>query len=246
LFGGDAWAYRPFDGTDAAVADTGEFELELGPAHLYRLGTKQYTLMPATVLNLGLVRDLELVVDVKNSFVRAPKLQLVDDDVFLKYVLRRGVLQGGKGISIAAEGGPLTPETGGTKVRFGGQLNFIFSYRLPIGAIHLNETGAYSRQHNIDLTSGAILEGPDAWVVRPVLEVFYENQFHVGSTYSGLIGALWRAREEFVVDAGVRGASIQGTGALELRLGFTWAIPIWDPRPPVVESAKLETRRHPI
>ena len=31
-----AQAYRPFDGTDAAVADTGEVEIELGPVEYLR------------------------------------------------------------------------------------------------------------------------------------------------------------------------------------------------------------------
>lgn len=31
-----AFAYRPFDGTDADVAKEGEFELELGPVHYFR------------------------------------------------------------------------------------------------------------------------------------------------------------------------------------------------------------------
>jgi hypothetical protein len=34
----DAHAYRPFDGTDAAVAGPKEFELEFGPVHYLREG----------------------------------------------------------------------------------------------------------------------------------------------------------------------------------------------------------------
>jgi hypothetical protein len=33
---GAAQAYRPFDGTDAAVAETGEVEIELGPVEYLR------------------------------------------------------------------------------------------------------------------------------------------------------------------------------------------------------------------
>jgi hypothetical protein len=33
---GDVHAYRPFDGTDAAVAETGEMEIELGPVEYLR------------------------------------------------------------------------------------------------------------------------------------------------------------------------------------------------------------------
>jgi hypothetical protein len=36
-----AWAYRPFDGTDAAVADSGEVEIELQPAGLLQEGSQE-------------------------------------------------------------------------------------------------------------------------------------------------------------------------------------------------------------
>src|SRR6188768_1284789 len=49
-----AHAYRPFDGTDGDVADTGEFELELGPLHYAQEGDEKFFLTP-TVLNLGIV-----------------------------------------------------------------------------------------------------------------------------------------------------------------------------------------------
>ena len=48
-----AHAYRPFDGTDADVAELGTFELELGPVHWYSQGEAHYLIAPATVLNLG-------------------------------------------------------------------------------------------------------------------------------------------------------------------------------------------------
>lgn len=61
-----ARAYRPFDGTDADVAQPREFELELGPAHYYRRAGQNYLITPALVLNLGIVDDTELVVDAQN------------------------------------------------------------------------------------------------------------------------------------------------------------------------------------
>ena len=36
LFSDAAFAYRPFDGTDAAVAEPGEMEIEFQPAGLFR------------------------------------------------------------------------------------------------------------------------------------------------------------------------------------------------------------------
>jgi hypothetical protein len=94
-----ALAYRPFDGTDADVAETGNFELELGPVHWYSQSDRHYLIAPATVLNLGLLPRWELVVDFQN-FVGLdappgqPRDQLLDTDVFTKVVLLPGVLQG--------------------------------------------------------------------------------------------------------------------------------------------------------
>jgi hypothetical protein len=45
-WGGDACAYRPFDGTDPAVADTGEIEIELGPAEYLRDGSQRSIFSP--------------------------------------------------------------------------------------------------------------------------------------------------------------------------------------------------------
>jgi hypothetical protein len=41
LWRNDAMAYRPFDGTDAAVAEPDTVEIELGPAEYVRQGNKR-------------------------------------------------------------------------------------------------------------------------------------------------------------------------------------------------------------
>jgi hypothetical protein len=46
--------YRPFDGTDAAVAAPGELEIELQPAGRLREGGTTTLVAPATVFNYGL------------------------------------------------------------------------------------------------------------------------------------------------------------------------------------------------
>src|SRR5918911_5237783 len=56
-----AFAYRPFDGTDAAVVDPGEFEVELGPAQWLREGSERTLIAPAVVLNLGVFDGWEAV-----------------------------------------------------------------------------------------------------------------------------------------------------------------------------------------
>jgi hypothetical protein len=59
----EAHAYRPFDGTDAAVADPGEVEVEFQPAGA-QWGPEQNVLIaPATVFNHGLPQDWEAVLE---------------------------------------------------------------------------------------------------------------------------------------------------------------------------------------
>ena len=111
-----ALAYRPFDGTDGDVADVGEFELEMGPAQFLSSPEGRYLMAPATVLNLGVAPGLELVVDFKDfvglqTVVGQPRMRLLDTDIFLKGILRRGTLQGESGVSMALEAGPLLPSS---------------------------------------------------------------------------------------------------------------------------------------
>jgi hypothetical protein len=226
-----AYAYRPFDGTDADVAAEGEFELELGPAHFLSKPEGRYLISPATVLNLGLVRGFELVVDFKtfvglDSVPDQSRVRLLDTDVFIKAVLRRGTLQGETGVSVALEAGPLLPELGGSP-NFGAQANLINSYRWPSLTLHLNTTAALSREHNFDGFVGLIVEGPSGWAVRPVGEVFYDREVTVETTYSALVGAIWQVRDGLSFDAAVRYASQTEGNVFELRFGLTWALPVW-------------------
>ncbi|MGH7436083.1 MAG: hypothetical protein ACRENE_10455 [Polyangiaceae bacterium] len=233
-----AFAYRPFDGTDADVAEQGSFELELGPAHWYYQSGQDslhghYLIAPATVLNLGILEDTELVVEFANFVALGPldgrpAASLLETDVLLKHVFREGSLQGKSGPSFAIEAGPLTPEINGSNA-FGASLDAIVSYAWRGGAIHFDERPSYTRDHTFDVFSGAILEGPHDWVVRPVCEIFYETEPSGSGTQSVLVGAIWTAKESFVVDLGLRGARIGEDRAAEVRLGFTWSLPIWDP-----------------
>ena len=229
-----AHAYRPFDGTDADVAAHGEFELELGPTHYYRQGDQNFLIAPTTVMNLGIFERTELVLDFENSVALGtlspgePRDSATDSDVLVKYVLREGVLQGKTGVSLAAEAGPLLPDINGTAA-FGASLALILSYQWSFGALHWNEWAEYTRQQDFSLFSGVILEGPHDWTVRPVAEFFVEREFGVETTYSGLVGAIWTVQDSLALDLGVRAASIEGESAEEVRLGFTWAIPVWKP-----------------
>ena len=56
-----AHAYRPFDGTDAAVAERDAVEIELGPTGFLRIGSGRFLVAPAVIANLGLADHWELV-----------------------------------------------------------------------------------------------------------------------------------------------------------------------------------------
>lgn len=229
----DAAAYRPFDGTDADVAGVGEFELELGPSHFYTRGARRYIIAPATVLNLGLANDLELVADFKdfiasNPEPREPSARVLDTDLLLKWVFRRGRLQNETGLSMALEAGPWIPEIHG-ETGMGAQTDFIVSYRFCCGTVHLNEQAALTRAHRLNAFSSVILEGSPKLTVRPVTEVFAERTINGGSEYSALVGAIWSVRDSLALDLGLRAARVEGATAGEVRLGFTWAFPVWAP-----------------
>jgi hypothetical protein len=112
-----ASAYRPFDGTDAAVADLGEVEIEFQPIGAIRAGpTKPVS---DAILNFGFAERWELVLQgTAQPLPEGIGPLSVSDGAFLKYVLRPGVLQEKSGPSIATEFGPLLPPAGGSGVRF--------------------------------------------------------------------------------------------------------------------------------
>jgi hypothetical protein len=229
----DAYAYRPFDGTNAAVAGRGEFEIELGPVHWYSRAGHHYLIAPATVLNLGILRGVELVVDFQNYVgIDEPsgeaRDRLLDTGVFLKAMLRRGSLQGGSGPSIAAELGPLLPNINGED-GYGLSCNLIVSQHWSDFTMHVDNWVELSRGDlHPDWFEGVILEGSKDAVLRPVSELFVERDLVTGeTTWSALFGAIWRAREGLDFDVALREARVGQDAVSEVRLGLTWALTVW-------------------
>jgi hypothetical protein len=224
----NAFAYRPFDGTDADVAKAGEFELEFGPVQWVRQGDKRFVQAPALVANFGLSREHEFVIEGRHEIALdrepgEPRSALVDTGAFIKQVLRKGVLQDESGPSVATEYGVLLPEVNGTHGA-GLSLAGIVSQRWQAVTVHLNAVLERTREHEPDLFLGAIVEGPLAWPVRPVGEIFTERLREGPRTDSLLVGAIWRVREGLSFDAGVRSARVGDEAIHELRLGLTWAV----------------------
>src|ERR1700730_11170348 len=170
VWSGPAVAYRPFDGTDAAVAAPGEVEIELQPAGRLRDETGTSLIAPATVFNYGISEGWEAVLEGlgQTPLSSSGPTSLMAAGAFLKHVLRPGSLQDKTGPSIATEFGVLLPDsTGGSGV--GASLAGIVSQRWDWGTIHLNAATALIRDHHADVFIVGIIEGPSKWTVRPVV-----------------------------------------------------------------------------
>jgi len=221
-----AWAYRPFDQTDAEVAPPREFELELGPLAVVHTSGEGSALAPGFVFNYGLVRRLELVVEdhsrIPIGSASTPRTSESEPSVLVKGILREGVMQEQAGPSIALEVGallPTLPHPGG----FGAASTVIVSLRWPAATVHANVEVNYSREHQLEALGGAIVEGPHTWRIRPVAEGYVEREGEGMTLLSALGGAIWELRENLSFDAAARAAREAGAALFELRLGLTWA-----------------------
>jgi hypothetical protein len=218
-----AWAYRPFEGTDAAVADPGEVEIEFQPAGTLWVDSQPALVAPDIVYNYGLIKDWELVLQGTGLTPLSPSgpADLVNGGAFLKYILREGVLQDKSGPSIATEFGVLTPDSVGPS-KFGASVSGIVSQRWDWGTIHLNGDIALTREQRGDVFVGAIIEGPYQWKVRPVGEIFYEEEFGIFHSVSGLVGAIWQVNDKLSFDVAFRQAFTNGHPVQEIRAGLTF------------------------
>jgi hypothetical protein len=220
---GAAQAYRPFDGTDAAVAEPGEIEIELGPAEYLREGSERTLFAPSARFNYGVAPGWEGVIEgeVAHGLTAGTRgTSLVGNGAFLKGMLREGSLQEKPGPSIATEFGMLLPgihDERGTGASVAG----IVSQRWEWVTLHLNGVASVTRQQHADLFLGVIGEGLHDWPVRPVAEVFYERDFGRLETKSGLVGAIWQVHDALAVDVGLRGALVSAHTSGEIRAGLT-------------------------
>jgi hypothetical protein len=232
-----AFAYRPFDSTDAAVAAPGELELELGPVGFLKTGPDRFLVAPGMTLNFGIAQNWEMVLQGRHLFLLdelagKARFRVIDTGLFIKGVVREGSIQQGRGPSVAIELGPLLPtihgESGASGASgVGATAAMIVSQRWTPVTLHLNGACSRTRGGNLDLFGGIIVEGPHQWPVRPVVEAFVERELNAAFMVSGLAGAIWQAKTGLSFDVGVRAARIDKNSAFELRAGLTCATSLW-------------------
>ena len=233
-----AAAYRPFDGTDAAVADLNEVEIELQPAGRLQAGPQSTLIAPEVVYNYGFAERWEMVLQTQAETPLSPggPNSLDATAAFLKYVIKPGVLQGQSGVSIATEFGPLLPGVNADP-GVGFSWSGIVSQRWDWGTAHFNVETNLTRDQHGEGFLGVILEGPSTWKVRPVLEVFYDKVWMETETRSALVGAIWQVRDNLSFDAAFRYALVNGHAVNEIRAGLTFAFKVEGDRTPVRPGA---------
>src|SRR5262245_56893334 len=223
-----AWGYRPFIATDAAVADPREIEIELGYFNLERNRGKNTFIIPKVVLNYGLIRHLEVV---RECAVEEPPhgtLRLMEAALYLKAVLKEGVLQEKPGVSFAVEAGPLLPSTGREEKKVGFEAVGIISGELSPVMLHLNLGGGVDRmENNPFVTWGLIAELPVVPKFRVVGEIDGENTRGKSADTSALIGFIWNPPlRNLSIDAGIRrgisGAAPNWMFTAGLTFGFSF------------------------
>ena len=174
-----AAAYRPFDGTDAAVADVGEVEIEFQPAGVLRAGAPKG--LSDVVFNYGFADRWEVVLQTTPQVMPDGAGPLsVANAALLTYVVQPGVLQDKPGASIATEFGPLLPPADGSGLGFG--WTGIVSQRW-------NTATNLTPDQHAELFFDAIIEGPSKWNVRPVFEIYSDSVFNQSQTFSAGGGA---------------------------------------------------------
>jgi hypothetical protein len=232
-----AAAYRPFDGTDAAVADLGELEIEFQPAGFVHTTSTTALAGPNAVVNYGFAERWELVLQGAPAFPADAGPSNVPNATLLKYVLQPGVLQDKPGPSIATEFGALLPDVAGSGA--GLSWSGIVSQRWQWGTVHFNLETNLTPDHHGEAFVDAIVEGPNKWAVRPVMEIYADSVVGQSQSYSALVGAIWQVRDSLAFDVGLRYAMVNGRPVNELRAGLTFGFPLDLGRPVNAESASF-------
>lgn len=222
-----AYAYRPFNSTDASVAARGEVEIECGPVGLVGATDQRFLVVPSLIVNLGVAEGWELVVEGRHFLLTQPgpgerRDTLRETALSIKGILRSGSLQERPGPSVGLEVGLLLPGIG-TDPGIGASVLGIVSQRWSAMTLHVNGALLVTHEHTLGGFVGAIVEGPFRWAIRPVAEVALDQD--VGRSVSGLLGGIWHVRDNLSFDAGWRIARTDGADVRELRAGFTWAFP---------------------
>ncbi len=224
-----SWAYRPFISTDAAVADPKEVEIEFGYFTLEREKGESSFIIPRVVINYGLLKNWEAVGEF--AVRRSPdgEVNIIDPALFIKGVLKEGVLQDKEGIGIAVEVGPLLPSTEKGERNFGFEGIGILTDKLGPFIFHL-DAGLGVERSTGDLVGiwGVIGELPVTKALRVVGEVNGEKPRREEQRDSALLGLIWQpwSSKNVWFDSGIRRGFTSGVPDWQFTLGVTFGFSV--------------------
>jgi hypothetical protein len=224
LWSGAALAYRPFDSTDAAVADKGVWEVELQPFGWRHNDDGPQWVVPALILNYGFAENWEAVLEGRNNIFSRGGSEFSDAALSLKTVFREGSLQKKDGVSLGSEFSLLLPGIGGEDGA-GLEWTFLASDKQDWGAWHFNIGPQLARDGKAGFVLGGIVEGPDDWPVRPVAELRFEKSFGGDELFAQLLGVIVPVREGLAFDIAYRHAREGGRPDEQIRAGVTFDLP---------------------
>ncbi len=220
-------AYRPFDGTDAHVAEPHLFELEAAPVSYVRLGSTRALIAPQVTLNYGTGSGFEFVLEGMNVMLMHPEPEgasprLEEATFAVKQVVRQGVLQEKKGPSIAAEEAVHFPSRGQSHAGFGAGVIVSQPLSAARTMLHFNAELERTQEQQTERFVSVILEGPEAWPIRPVGELSWEREGDAAGARGFLAGVVWQTRQGLAMDVAVKTIATGEEHGFELRTGFTW------------------------
>jgi hypothetical protein len=219
-----ALALRPFDGTDAAVADPQSVEVEFQPLGYLREADERWLLFPQVTVNYGAGSGWEFNLAVSRLMAMtdeqpAPSPQFEDFELGVKRVLRAGLMQDKKGPSLATEADVLLPTS--DEKGAGAEIALIYSDHYRWVGLHVTGELARTREHELGRFGSVIFELFDRHSAHPVMELTAEREGEETTTLGLLGGVLWEPRERLVLDIGLRTSYADQHNA-EVRAGITF------------------------
>ena len=221
---GPALAYRPFDGTDADVAEAKTVEVEVAPAEVLSQEGSHAFRAPSLALSFGLGGGYELGLDGANVVTPhpepgEPRMQFIDAAVALKKLVRGGTLQEKHGPSVATEFELEFPGRG--QSHLGSELRGILSTAGPPGVVHLQAALERTPEGLNTATGGFIIESAERNGLHAAAELGIEAERAGLPTESALLALVFVAHEGLMLDLGVDFSRSGDEHATELRAGFT-------------------------
>lgn len=224
---GSAHAHRPFDGTDAAVADPGSLELELGASRLHQ-GPARILAVPAAVATFGPFANTEIGIEghlnrVSDGISSPYRTRFEDAAITIKHVLRAGSLQDAAGPSVAAECSLLFPQSGGDHETTGFGCTGIVSHKWDALIGHLNVGVERTPEHTTARSLSLIAEAPEDWKLRPGAELRWDRDNAGNWDQTALAALVIPHGKDLAFDVAWRVGRSSDGAVHELRVGLTWS-----------------------